>query len=238
MYELQASTAADRDLCILQSYVNALMDISFQEVNIHFQPHTQVLSSGSPYNELENLFVSQSVAFNLENWTLFALDLQLFSNFLENESSTISQVFLNRTYFKYYKQVGSVFLEKVEEKIDQVSMKPADICEREASYSDSSAEDNKRICTLAEILSFMRSSEDKRPYEMQGFDEIICQRANSISADDFYQEASDLWAKAGPQIERLIEFHELIVESPHSVVHAQRRQQQIQNLGCYSREEQ
>lgn len=213
MYELQAASAADRDLRILQSYVTALMDISFQEVNIHFQPHTQVLSTGCPYTELENLFVSQSVAFNLENWSLFAIDLKLFSDFLDNESSTISQVFLNRTYFKYYNQVGSVFLDKVEEKIEQVSMKPSDICEREAPYSDSSVEDNKRISKLAEILSFVRSSGDKRPYEMQGFDEIICQRTNSTSADDFFQEASELWTKAGPEVDHLIDFHEFIVSS-------------------------
>lgn len=192
------------------------MDISFQEVSIHFQPHTKVLSRDCPYIELENAFVEQSVAFNLENWNLFVGDQRLFSEFLDNESSTISQVFLNRTYSYYYNRVGSVFLDQVEEKIGQVSMKPSDICEREEHYSDLPVEDNKKISKLAEILCCMRSSENKRPYEMQGFDEIICQRTNSISADDFYHEATDLWSQAGPEVGHLIEFYELIVDSAHS----------------------
>lgn len=171
--------------------------------------HTRVIQGESPYLKFEDLFIHQSVSFCLAHFDLLSRNIKVFDKFLEIESSLMSQVCLNRTYSRYYDSVGVSFLRNIEEEIETIAQDGGK--SNEKTIRESSAEDIKRIEMLSDIISFNKCPESKRPYETQCFDEIMCQRASSVSMEECREIANSMWGCSSPELLHVIDLYGFIV---------------------------
>lgn len=204
------SNQAEVDLSTVQDYLSTLADISLHEVSIHYLPHTKAIPGNSPYSQFEDKFIQESVDFCLGNFDLLNRNLGIFEKFLEVESSLISQVFLNRTYAAYYQQVGTAFLRKIEQQINRIAEGDG-TGDSQMTLREVSSEDSKRIHILSEIVYFSRCPDIKRPFETQGFEEIMCHRTNSISLEECLEHANSLWVCSAPELLNVIDLYAYVV---------------------------
>lgn len=183
--------------------------MSLHEASIHYLSHTKVIQGRSPYDKFEDLFIHQSVMFCLAHFDILSRNIQVFDKFLEVESGLMSQVCLNRTYSRYYDSVGISFLRKIEEEIVSIARDEGVACQK--TIRESSPEDCKRIEMLSEIISYNKCPDSKRPYETQGFDEIMCQRSASISMEECRDIANSLWGCSSPELLHVVDLYGFIV---------------------------
>lgn len=202
----------------MNNYVTGLIDISFQEINIHFSSHSKVCLDQSPYDNFEKEFLDGSVAFYHQQFTVEKSNHHVFNRFLEIESGVISQMFLNRTYLSYYNKISSNLMKSIEEQITMLDSELCQIsiaemtqcCELTDCGDDKQWED--KIALITEIISSSQSSDQRHSFEMQGFEDIICHRFNSISEDDYYFQARNIWKVHSERIGGIIDMYSNIVK--------------------------
>lgn len=201
----------------MNNYVTTLIDISFQEINIHFSSHSKVCLDQSPYETFEKEFIEAAVAFYHSRFAVERWNHLVFNRFLEIESGVISQMFLNRTYLSYYNKISSSLMKSVEEVITRLDSEVCEIsiaemtqcCDLQDCGEDKQWED--KIALITEIISSSQSNEHRCSYEMQGFEDIICHRFNSVSEDDYYFQARNIWKMHSERIGGIIDMYSNLV---------------------------
>ena len=190
---------------LLQEFISTLKDISFHEISIHYLPHTKVFERSScPYVVFENEFLDQSVGFVFSKYDEFRSNTTMFRNLLESESSLMSQLFLNRTYSIYYKIVCEGVCSRIERTI--MSKLDSNAKAQEGTISENTPEENRRLKLLSEIVCYVRNPTQKRD-QSQCFDEILCQRTNSISSEEYLEQARMLIARDTIQVSLLVDLY-------------------------------
>lgn len=208
------SSQGDLDLNSVQEFISSLSDVSLNEVGIHFLPHSRAIPGTSPYSEFEELFIKESVDFCMSNFDLLNRNLEIFDKFLEVESGLISQVCLNRTYAAYYQQVGTAFLRKIEQQITKIAGGEGSI-HSQMTMREVNQDDHKRIQILSEIICYNKNPDNKRPFESQGFEDIMCHRSNSISVEECLELAHNLWSCSAPELLNVIDLYAFVVAYSH-----------------------
>jgi hypothetical protein len=183
-------------------------------VSIHYLPHSKAIGGESPYSLYEEKFIKESVDFCLAHFDLLNRNLGIFEKFLEVESGLISQVCLNRTYLKYYYQVCTAFLRKIEQEITRIAEGDG-TQDSHLTMREINPEDNKRIQILSEIVCYNKCPEYKRPFETQGFEDIMCNRSNSISVEECQEVANSLWSCSAPELLNVIDLYAFVVGTSH-----------------------
>ena len=205
---LFSPTPSEVDLLIAQSYVSSLKNLSLQEVSIHFMPHSQVLRSASPYGAFEEKFLFASQAYATRLFEELLHDTRVYDRFLECEATLISQVFLNRTYHRFYTEISKSLLQRIECAVGEFSAGPSIQDEqRMIEMKENDPKDEQRLNLLAEIVSYGRSPETKRAYDEQGFEEIMCQRTASVSLNECFEQAKALWEYASEELVQMLDFY-------------------------------
>lgn len=160
------------------------------------------------------MFIKESVDFCLSNFDLLNRNLGIFEKFLEVESGLISQACLNRTYAAYYRKVGTAFLRKIEQQITRVAGGDG-FGDSQMTMREINIEDNKRIEILSEIICYNKCPDYKRPFETQGFEDIMCQRSNSISVEECLELANALWSCSAPELLNVIDLYAFVVDQDY-----------------------
>ena len=170
----------------------------------------------SPYLQLEELFLKQSVDYANSQFSRFSHNLKMFERFLESESALISLIFLNRSYCEYYVRVSQAFMRKIEAEVVRIAVLRNHAKPIELSMNEAGPEDTRRVRTLSEIVCYSRSPEGRKIPKSPGFDDLFIHRADSISADECLEEAGALYAAFGYLLAKPMDLYAVTVGSTDS----------------------
>jgi hypothetical protein len=208
----------DIEVMVLQEFTASLVDISFQEINIHYISHSRILKdSDTPYTRFEAGFLSQSHGFVLgEYWTKMKQQPNTFDLLLETETKLISQIFLNRTYLQYHEAICETANKRAERAIGDLVAAQSTI---EEIISDSVPEDDTDVRLLSEIICSIKNPGSKREKREQCFDEILCHRTNSVSSEEYLGQAKQLLEQSGSNLVHLLQLYRnsVLINDPRKI---------------------
>ena len=109
------NTRPDHVMDILQRFSQCVVDLSLNELSVHSLNHSKMVIE-KPYLKIESKLIRQTEGI-FRNIHPLKQGRDLFQRFFSLDCLTVSKLFLNRTFSRYFAQVTSIQVEMIEEKL-------------------------------------------------------------------------------------------------------------------------
>lgn len=203
---------AKKEFEILSEYVNAVIDISLNEISIYSSCH-QLVELENPYKVFEEMFLDQTKTFYKKNFNLFKGCPKLLQTFFERELCLVSKLMLNRTYQNYCQEVTTSVCSQLEQIFLDFEMK---LCNASNWTSSNSICQLDTMNEIIQIKDILLSRNNKYNISFKGnFEELICQRNESTESldEEKHKNAEKLWELFEDKLKPLLLNYSYLVNS-------------------------